>query len=274
MKEQYKNLVDLKVKHEMFKNPNYSYSVSGRWVGQRMDIENYLQFFFIYLNMSQIHSVFGSTTENSEFYGGRVYDPKKSMNDTHLNKLYGRGINLALTLTNHYYSQELFEINLPFLEKYHRHGNVVICTSDELAKQIRKNFPLYTVRASIIKNLTTVEKVKKAFDIYDDVVIPMDLNDDDDFLESLPQKDRIMLFANAACAYNCPARICYPEISKFNQAKTNKIRCKKEELGLLEYAFYFFDVDKFYSMGFSNFKLIPAKIFKNFLFTSNESMSK
>jgi hypothetical protein len=274
MKEQYKNLVDLKIKHEIFKNPNFTYSVSGRWVGSRMDILNYLRFYFIYLNVSQIQSVFGSTTEHSDFYGGRIYDPKKSLTETHLETLLKRNINLALTLTNHFFSQELFEKNLPFLEKYHRQGNIIICTSDELARKIRKNFPLYTLRSSIIKNLNTVEKVKKAFDIYDDVVIPMDLNDDDEFLESLPQKERIMLFANAACAYSCPARICYPEISKVNQDKGNKVRCKKQELGLLEYAFYFFDVDKFYSMGFSNFKLIPAKLFSNFLVSNSESVIK
>jgi len=269
MKEQNKNVVDLKVKHESFKNPNLSYSVSGRWVGQRMDILTYLRFYFIYLNLTQIRSVFGSTTELSGFYGGRIYDPKKSFTETQLETLYLRNINLALTLTNHFFSMELFEKNLPFLEKYHRKGNIIICTSDELAKLIRKNFPLYRLRASIIKNLNTVEKVKMAYDIYDDVVIPMDLNDDDEFLESLPEKERVMLFANAACAYSCPARICYPQISRFNQAKGSKIRCKKEELGMLEYAFYFFDVDKFYNMGFSNFKLIPAKLFSNYLQTKS-----
>lgn len=274
MKEQFKNLVDLTVKHEIFKNPNYTYSVSGRWVGQGMDILNYLRFFFIYLNVSQIHSVFGSTTEPFDFYGGRIYDPKKSLTETHLDALYSRNINLALTLTNHFFSMELFGKNLPFLEKHHRNGNVIICTSDELARQIRKNFPLYTLRASIIKNLNTVEKVKKAFDIYDDVVIPMDLNDDDEFLESLPEKNRIMLFANAACAYSCPARICYTEISQVNQAKNNKVRCSKQEHGQLEHASYFFDVDKFYSMGFSNFKLIPAKLFSGFLLTKSESANK
>ncbi len=274
MKEQYKNVVDLKVKHEMFKNPNYTYSVSGRWVGPRMDILNYLRFYFIYLNVQQIQTVFGSTTEPSDFYGGRIYNPKQSLTKTHLDSLYNRKISLALTLTNHFYTEELFEKNLPFLEKNHRTGNVIICTSDELAKEIRKNFPLYTLRASIIKNLNTVEKVKRAYDIYDDVVIPMDLNDDDEFLESLPEKNRIMLFANAACAYSCPARICYPEISKVNQAKGNKVRCKKEELGLLEYAFYFFDVDKFYRMGFSNFKLIPAKLFTNYLVSKSEAGTK
>ena len=271
MKEQYKNLVDLKTKHEIFKNPKYSYSVSGRWVGERMNILNYLRFYFIYLNVSQISTVFGSTTEYSEFYGGRIYDPKKSFTPHHLDTLLNRNIHLALTLTNHFYSHDLFIKNLPFLEKHHRSGNVIICTSDELAKQIRRNFPNYILRASIIKNLNTLEKVKKAFDLYDDVVIPMDLNDDDEFLESLPEKHRIMLFANAACAYSCPARICYPEISKVNQAKSNKVRCKKEELGLLEYAFYFFDVDKFYSMGFSNFKLIPAKLYSNYLISNSEA---
>jgi len=274
MKEQFKNLVELRDSHEMFKNPAYSYSVSGRWVGPRMDILNYLRFYFVYLNVSQIGSVFGSATEYSDFYGGRIYDPKKSFTQTHLEVLKTRNINLALTLTNHFYTPELFEKNRHFLEKYHQKGNIIICTSDELAREIRKNFPLYTLRASIIKNLNTVEKVKKAFDFYDDVVIPMDLNDDDEFLESLPEKDRVMLFANAACAYSCPTRICYPEISKVNQAKSNRVRCKKEELGMLEYAFYFFNVDKFYSMGFSNFKLIPAKLYSNYLITKSKAVAK
>jgi hypothetical protein len=264
MKVQFKNLVDLKDKHESFKNPNYSYSVSGRWVGTRMEMIKYLQFYYIYLNISQIQSVFGSTTEYSDFYGGRVYEAEKSLTQPQLDTLYSKNINLALTLTNHFFSKELFDKNLPFLEKHHRQGNVVICTSDELAKLIRTNFPLYKLRASIIKNLNTIKKIKKAYDLYDDVVIPMDMNDDDEFLESLPQKERLMLFANAACAYSCPARICYPGISKVNQAKAEIVRCKKREIGLYEYAYYFFDVDKFYNMGFSNFKLIPASLFEGF----------
>jgi hypothetical protein len=134
-----------------------------------------------------------------------------------------------------------------------------------LARRIRKDFSQYTLRASIIKNLNTLRKVSNALELYDDVVIPMDLNDDDEFLENLPQKSRIMLFANAACAYNCPSRICYPEISKFNQAKTDTVRCKKQELGMLEYAFYFFNVEKFHNMGYSNFKLIPTKLFTKHL---------
>ena len=270
MKELFKNNIDLKTSHEIFKNPAFSYSVSGRWINHRANIVKYLQFFFVYIDFSQISSVFGSTTEPSGFYGGRVYEADKSFTDNHLSTLYQRKINLALTLTNHFFSPELYKQNLSFLEKYHRPGNIIICTSDKLARMIRKDFPHYNIRASIIKNLNTIEKVKKALDLYDDVVIPMDLNDDDEFLENLPEKSRMMLFANAACAYSCPARICYPEISKFNQAKTDIIRCKKQELGMLEYAFYFFNVEKFHQMGFSNFKLIPAKLFAKYLKSNAE----
>ncbi|MFZ4522028.1 MAG: hypothetical protein ACOYNC_09995 [Bacteroidales bacterium] len=269
MKELFKNVVDIKTSHEMFKNPAYSYSVSGRWVNQRSNIVKYLQFSFVYINFSQIASVFGSTTEPSGFYGGRVYDAAKSLNDNQVNELYLRNINVALTLTNHFFTPELYQQNRSFLEKYHKVGNIIICTSDELARMIRKDFPMYQIRASIIKNLNSILKVSKALELYDDVVIPMDLNDDDEFLESLPEKKRIMLFANAACAYSCPSRICYADISKFNQVRTEKIRCKKQELGMLEYAFYFFNVAKFHQMGFSNFKLIPAKLFVKYLKTNN-----
>jgi hypothetical protein len=261
MKELLKNVVDFKSSHQIFKNPDYSYSVSGRWVAPKSDILHYLRFYYIYLDFLQIKSVFGSTSDYSDFYGGRIYDKKRSFNDFQISQLYGEKINLALTLTNHYFSSSIYKSNINFLEKYHRQGNIIICTSDDLARAIRQDFPAYILRASIIKNLNTLSKVSKALELYDDIVIPMDLNDDDEFLVSLPEKNRIMLFANAACAYNCPARICYTDISKFNQGNSNIVRCKKQELGMQEYDFYFFNVKKFHQMVFSNFKLIPTKLF-------------
>ena len=258
MKVLFKNVVDLKAKHKIFKNPDLSFSVSSRLVDNKTDIIRYLQLLYIYIDISQISTVFGSTTDPSDFYGGRVYNPLRSLSEQQVNTLKNKNINLALTLTNHFFSKELYSKNLLFLEKYHQKGNVIICTSDELAKMIKKDFPLYLIRASIIKNLNKIESIKKAFDLYEDVVIPMDMNDDNEFLESLPYKDRIILFANAACAYTCPTRICYAVMSKINQSKTTKCNCTKEKLGMLENAVYFFDVEKFHQMGYSNFKLIPA----------------
>lgn len=268
VKELHKNLVDLKTSHDQFKNPEFSFSVSGRWITEKADIIDYLRFHYIYLDFTRISSIFGSTTEPSGLYGGRVYQASQSLTQDHIGAMYQRNINLALTLTNHFFSDELFDQNLPFLDKYHRKGNIIICTSNVLAGRIRREFPLYSLRASIIKNLNTTNKVTKALELYDDVVIPMDMNDDDEFLENLPMKNRIMLFANAACAYGCPSRICYPGISKFNQNKQDKVRCLKQEHGMLESAFYFFNVHKFHEMGYSNFKLIPAKLFNKHLETN------
>ena len=258
MKIPFQNTVDIKTGHRIFRNPDFSYSVSSRMAGNEVDILTYLRLLYIYLDLSQISTVFGSTTEPCDFYGGRVYSPEASLSDVQIEVLNSRNIGLSLTLTNHYYSRELYDANLPFLEKYHRKGNVIICTSDDLARMIRKDFPLYSLRASIIKNLNTLEKVKKAFGLYDDVVIPMDMNDDDEFLEGLPGKDRIMLFANAACAYTCPARTCYAAISKYNRRLVTGKSCTKERQGTLDQGNYFFNVEKFHQMGFSSFKLIPV----------------
>jgi hypothetical protein len=262
MKEPGLNIISFKTHHAIFKNPAFRYSVSARQIDQSMDIIAYLRFYYVYLDLAVISTVFGSTTEPSGLYGGRVFKQENSLNENHIASLEQRNIKLALTLTNHFFDSGIYDQNIPFLKGHHRQGNVIICTSDEFARALRRDFPLYKLRASIIKNLNTLQKVKKALELYDDVVIPMDMNDDDEFLENLPEKQRIMLFANATCAYNCPARVCYQGISKVNQQKTEKIRCKKEELGMLESALYFFNVEKFHEMGYSNFKLIPARLSK------------
>jgi hypothetical protein len=265
MKVQLRNVVDLREKFSDFKNPSCKYSVSGRLISPETDILMYLSMQFIFINSSQVNTVFGSVSEKSNFYGGRSYNPLRSITEDQLNTLYSKDIKLALTLTNHYFSRETYECEKSFFEKYHLKGNVIICTSDELAKQIRKDFPSYKIRASIIKNINTPEKVRAALGIYDDVVIPMDMNDDDEFLLSLPEKDRLMLFANAACAYTCPSRVCYTGISKQNQGQEFQYRCTQRELGLDRSPQYFFDVGKFCEMGFTNFKLIPTSL-KNYKF--------
>jgi len=69
------------------------------------------------------------------------------------------------------------------------HEDIILtCPSDQLAKHIKTDFPIYSIRADLLKNLNTPEKVKKAFGLYDNVIIPVDMNDDNEFLESFPFK--------------------------------------------------------------------------------------
>jgi collagenase-like PrtC family protease len=170
------------------------------------------------------------------------------------------GINLRLPLTNHHASPEEYEENQPFLEKYHRPGNSIIITNDELAGWIRTDFPEYRLEASVIKNINNVKKVDAAFKIYDTVILPMASNNDEPFLKSLERKEDITLFANAGCALTCPSKICYPSISKANKVGDNSLfQCSQKLKERNTIGMYDFDLEKLKAMGFERFKLLRPR---------------
>ena len=84
-------------------------------------------------------------------------------------------------------------------------------------KKIREDFPLYKIEASILKEIDSLDKINKALELYDTIVLPMNVNNNTSLLENIEQKDRITLFGNAGCALSCPNRICYDYISKRNK---------------------------------------------------------
>ncbi len=241
-----------------FKNENLRFSVSSRNINPYYSIHDFLNVFFPFVNTEQVESLFGSTFIPSPLYGGRPYSIKRSIYENHERELAELDIHISLTLTNHFFSPELYEQSLPLLERYHSNNNSIICVNDELAKQIRRDFSKYKLRASLIKNIKTLKTVEESYKLYDYVVIPMDKNDDDRFLLSLPEKERIMLFGNASCAYTCTKRLCYKGISENNRGIKTKVQCsRKNDMERLELGHVFFDVKKFNEMGFSFIKLIP-----------------
>jgi hypothetical protein len=123
--------------------------------------------------------------------------------------------------------------------------------------RLRNDFPDFTLKASIIKNLNTPAKIRQALRLYDYVTVPMDKNDDDEFLRDLPEKDRIILFGNANCAYTCPARTCYVGFSQKIQGKPVSSRCSKKTLPRLDLGQVWFDVSKLGGLGYTFFKMIP-----------------
>lgn len=257
------NVIDFKHHKQDFKLPGLKFSVSGRRVNPNLDMLHYLKLNYPYLDITGIDSVFGAALFPSLLYGGRPYDIKHSLTWIHLRQLKELGINVSFTLTNHFVDDAVYAQSFDFLEKHHRTGNSVVCHSDQLAHKIKKDYPLYSLRASIMKSINTVEKVERNLELYDQVVIPMEMNDDDEFLEKLPCKERVLLFANAACGYSCRNRTCWVGISQVNQGREETSDCSQGAAHLKNVGKTFFNIGKFYEMGYRNFKLVPSAIPKN-----------
>ena len=88
----------------------------------------------------------------------------------------------------------------------------------------------------------------------------MESNEDEELLLSMPQKERVMLFANAGCAMTCPSKICYTSVSRINKgADKNLWQCSqplksRDILGMKD-----FDHDYLQSLGFNRFKLLRSR---------------
>ena len=233
------------------------FTISARSKPKGVPVLDFLQTSYPQINLADIDSVFGFV-EKSTLYGGRQFD-EPELNDDDVLQLNKNKIGLRIPFTNHLASKEEFIENKAFLDKYHKKGNAVIVTNDDLAKWIRKDFPKYRIEASVIKNINTHAKISEAMQIYDTVVLPMILNQDLDFLKKAKNKKRITLFANAGCALNCPSKICYPSISKYNKFQGGEFKCsqtiKYRKLnGMID-----FNLEELVAIGFSRFKLLRAR---------------
>jgi len=233
------------------------FTISARSKPKDVPVIDFLQISYPQINLADIDSVFGFV-EKSTLYGGRQY-VEPELNDDDVKQLNKNRIGLRIPFTNHYATKEEYIENREFLEKYHKKGNAVIATNDDLARWIRQDFPKYRIEASVIKNINTHAKIVEAMEIYDTVVLPMRLNQDLDFLKKAKNKKRITLFANAGCALNCPSKICYPSVSKYNKFQGGEFKCsqtiKYRKLnGMID-----FDLEELVGIGFSRFKLLRSR---------------
>ena len=239
-----------------------SYTISARGKNANKPIFSFLRKNFGFVTLAEIESIFGFV-ESSTLYGGRPF-LQKELSERDVRQLNNAGIGVRLPMSNHYVTREEYDTNCELLQKYHRKENSIIVTNDKLAKWIRQDFPLFRLDASVIKNIHTYKQIDQALEIYDDVVLPMDTNDNISFLEKIEAKNRIILFANAGCALNCPSKICYASISKKNKFDDKLIGEKevswsralkhREQLGMVD-----FDLGSLMELGFFQFKLLRSK---------------
>jgi hypothetical protein len=244
-------------KSEPTEAPSYTFTVSARGKSPGVPVFAFLRRHFGTVPLAQIESLFGFV-ERSTLYGGRCFMGRE-LSDRDVWQLNNAGIGLRVPLTNHYVTSAEYESYFKLLKKYHSAGNSVIATNDDLARWIRSDFPKYKIDASVIKNINTPEKLDKALGIYDEIVLPMEMNGDLDFLSSIEDKDRITLFANAGCAFTCPSRICYVSVSKINKMTgKEEHRCSqslkhREVIGMID-----FELEPLIALGFRHFKLLRA----------------
>jgi len=231
------------------------FTISGREKPQNESIVSYIQRVHKNIEIDEVDSVF-AFTEPSSLYGGRRFvGPELQPSD--IQELYDYSIGFRIPFTNNYVETDEYNRNILYLDKYHRPGNSVILVNDQLTQWIKEDFPEFKVEASIIKNINSHDKINRALELYDTVVLPTSINEDLEFLEKIEEKHRITLFAFAGCGLNCPSKICYPSISKFNKFNGyTEFECsqplkEREFRGKVN-----FDLDLYQSMGFDRFKLI------------------
>ncbi len=244
-------------KAEPLPPPVATYTVSARSKLRDMPVLTYLRKNYGNVPLNQIDSLFGFV-ERSSLYGGRAFE-QAELSEQDVALLNNAGIGIRLPMSNHFVERAEYEDNRPLLHKYHRRGNSVIVTNDDLARWIQQDFPDYHVDASVIKNIKTHKKIDEALRLYDSVVLPMKLNEDFEFLEKIEVKDRITLFANAGCALTCPSKLCYRSISKINKGKGAEFQCvllfkERRLLGMVD-----FPLQPYIDLGFHRFKLLRAR---------------
>jgi hypothetical protein len=250
---------------------NYAYTISARGKKANQPVEKFLKAFFPNIPLKNIDSVFGFV-EASSLYSGRPYIGRQ-ISDTDYEFLKRNNIGIRIPFTNHFVTEKEYQKNRKILDKYHKKGNSIIVTNDNLARWIKRDYPLYQLEASLLKEVKSIEEINHALGIYDTVVLPMNLNSNHELLKRIEQKDRITLFGNGGCALSCPKRICYEYISKRNKVltTTNKV------FRALYFWYYFvlrrkwctniieprklhglkdFDLNVFAEMGFSRFKML------------------
>lgn len=241
--------------------PRITFTVSMRGKHESIFVADYLQQCFPNVALDNIDSVFGFV-ERCSLYGGRAFKHPQ-LSDRDVQWLHDHNIGLRIPLTNHFVKRYEYDFYKSFLSKYHHPLNSIIITQDKLAQWIKTDFPLYTLEASVIKNIDTVAKLEKAWIFFDTVVLPMSCNDDIVFLQSIKQKNRIRLFANAGCAYTCPSRICYRSFSQINKFVSDAVpQCsmplkERDVKGMID-----FDLQPLIEMGFHQFKLLREQLTK------------
>jgi hypothetical protein len=234
-----------------------SVTVSCRNKPNYMPMEEWLAQYNKYAPL-EITGVFGFLEEFSPLYGGRIYEEAEITKED-IQFLRNNGLQLKINLTGNKATENEYRESRDLLNTYYYPNNVVSVIDDNLASWIKRDYPNYIVEASVIKKVG-FDKIDKILETYDQMVLPIALNDDIENLKKIKQKDKIVLFANAGCGYTCKHQICYSSVSKINKGEIplEEYKCSQEFKPREVFKLHDFDIDKLKELGFSNFKYLTV----------------
>lgn len=191
-----------------------------------------------------------------------------------------RGVPLRFTFTNPLIEEK--HLGDPFCNKVMRmcdNGlNEVIVLSPILEEYIRKNYPSYRITSSTCKEIRNADELSAELEKdYHYVVLDYNWNNNFEFLETLPHKEKCELLINACCVPNCPRRgehyrsIGETQIKYAEYMKTPPMMRKPTHFedfkcpSMLRHIYQITDlpthispdaiVEKYVPMGFSQFKI-------------------
>lgn len=231
----------------------YTACVSARRKPNDITMLQYIVQEYPFLKLNQIESVFGFAEANP-MYGGKLWRAVEVTSDD-LTWMYDNGIGYRIPLTNLRTTEQDYEENRPFLEKYHRKGNSIITVHDWMADRIHDDYPNYTVEASVIKNAKTYDEIADALTHFDTIVPGQVCHEDIELLKLLPEKNRIRLFMQIGCALYCETHICYTAYSRYNRNESTPLLCATNlEKDAPRHRITHFDLLSFLDLGFTKFK--------------------
>jgi hypothetical protein len=234
-----------------------SITVSFRGKIPYIGTEDWLAQYYKYFSHSSITHVFGFTPIPSPLYGGQLYIGGEVSNLDY-RYMQEHNIGLKIPLTGAFFSDKDYNSSKKLLNEYHSENNTIVVTKDILARRIREDFPLYKVDASVQKN-THPSEVEELLSLYDSVELPSRYNDDIGAISTLPKKDRVVLFGNVGCEYNCPSKTCHPSISRLNRGQKVEGICSQRFIPREVENIHNFNTEVLRQEGFSNFKYVPVK---------------
>tara|TARA_Y100000310_G_C20684169_1_gene817925 strand:+ start:2741 stop:3550 length:810 start_codon:yes stop_codon:yes gene_type:complete len=240
-------------------------SISLRGKASELPVIPYIKELYDFLEWNEIESVFGFTDQYCPLYGGRQYKPELSLSFENLQELKDYNIGLRIPLTNHYVTEESYAQSRSFLDTHHYPGNSVIVLQPLLGEWLARDYPLYSIEISVIRDYTpeSVDRVLEKYSWADCVVLDMQYSQISahDRLDKIVNKDKVRMFANARCRLFCDNPICYLAHSQNNvQLGDNTVHviaelCSRPPLPKNPYTL--FDLEPMKAMGFNKYKFIP-----------------